>query len=399
MLTDAKLRALKPRQTLYRIADDKGLCVEVPTTGARLWRFRYRHVGTAKMIGLGAWPDVSLADARRRRDAARALLAAGTDPGVQRIADKDAAAFTFDALAKEWLARRDVSEATKAKDTWLMDDYAIPAIGKKPVDAITSADILALLQSLEARGLLETARRLRAKVSAVFRYGKATQRVKADPTADVHRDAIKAPKVKHHAAITDPKRVGELLRAIDGYGGGFIAGSALKLAPLVFVRPGELRTAEWSEIDLDKAEWRIPGSKMKMGAEHIVPLARQAVAILRELQSLTGRSLYVFPSARSIRRPLSENTITASLRAMGYDGNTMTGHGFRSTASTLLHEQGYATDVIERQLAHKETNAIKDAYNRAQHLPERRAMMQQWADYLDALKVGGNVLPMTRKAG
>ncbi len=399
MLTDAKLRALKPRLTLYRIADDKGLCVEVPTTGARLWRFRYRYIGTPKMIGLGAWPDVSLADARRRRDAARALLASGTDPGAQRIADKEAAALTFDLLAKEWLSRRDVSEATMAKDTWLMDDYAIPAFGRKPVDAITSADILALLQSLEARGLLETARRLRAKVSAVFRYGKATQRVKADPTADLQRDAIKAPKVKHHAAITDPKRVGELLRAIDAYGGGFIAARALKLAPLVFVRPGELRTAEWSEIDLDKAEWRIPAAKMKMRADHIVPLSRQAVAILREMHALTSRSQYVFPSARSIRRPLSENTVTASLRTMGYDGDTMTGHGFRSTASTLLHELGYATDVIERQLAHKEANAVKDAYNRAQHLPERKTMMQAWADYLDTLKVGGKLLPMARKAG
>jgi integrase len=399
MLTDAKLRALKPRETLYRLADDKGLCVEVPITGARLWRLRYRYNGTAKMIGLGAWPEVSLADARRRRDIARALLASGTDPSVQRFADKEAAALTFDVLATEWLARRDQSEATKTKDAWLID-FAIAAFGSKSADAVTSADVLALLQSLEKRGLLETARRLRAKVSAVFRYGKSTQRLKADPTADLERDAIKAPKVKHHAAITDPKRVGELLRAIDAYTGGFIASRALRLAPLVFVRPGELRTAEWSEVDLDKAEWRIPAAKMKMGIEHIVPLSKQAVMTLREVHALTGRSRYVFPSARTLQRPLSENTVNASLRTMGYDSDTMTGHGFRTIASTLLHELGYATDVIERQLAHKEANAIKDAYNRAQHLPERITMMQAWADYLDVLRIGANVTPIRKhKAG
>ncbi len=398
MLTDAKLRALKPRQSLYRLADDKGLCVEVPTTGARLWRFRYRYNGTAKMIGLGAWPEISLADARRRRDAARALVAAGQDPSQQRAAEKDAAALTFETLAREWLARRDVAEATASKDAWLLD-FAIDRFGKVPACEVTSLDVLALLQTLEAEAKLETARRLRAKVSTVFRYGKATRRLKFDPTADLERDAIKAPKVKHHAAITDPRRVGELLRAIDQYGGGFVASRALRLAPLLFVRPGELRTAEWSEVDMDKCEWRVPAAKMKMRIEHIVPLSTQAVAILRELHPLTGRGMYVFPSARSPRRPLSENTVNASLRTMGYASDVQTAHGFRTIASTLLHELGYPTDIIERQLAHKEANAVKDAYNRAQHLPERRAMMQAWADYLDALKTGSNVTPIKRKAG
>ena len=394
MLTDTKLKALRPRAKLYRVADGDGLCVEIPPTGSRLWRFRYRYNGKARMLGLGEWPAVTLADARERREAARKLLAQGINPSAERKAAKNADALTFEAIAREWLARRDVSEATAAKDAWLVEKVAIPALGHRPIAAITSPEVLTVLRHYEDADKLETAKRIKVKLSAVFRFAIATGRAENDPTVAL-RGAIKSAKVKHHAAITDPRKLGELLRALHGYGGGFVVASALKLTPLVFTRPGELRHAEWAEIDLDKAEWRIPAAKMKMRAEHIVPLSTQAVAILRDLHALTGRGQYVFPSPRP-KRPMSENAITAALRSLGYDGATMTAHGFRSTASTLLHEQGWPSDVIERQLAHKEANAVKDAYNRAQHLPERRKMMQAWADYLDGLRNGADVVAFRR---
>ena len=397
MLTETKIKALKPRSAPYRVADAKGLCIEVRPTGAKLWRVRYRYSGTARMLGLGEWPAVSLAGAHDRRDDARKLLAQGIDPSAARKEAKQADAQTFETIAREWLGRREVSEATAAKDHWLLEDHALPALGAKPITAITAADVLTLLQKLEDRGLLETASRVRSTISAIFRHAVATLRAQGDPTVAL-RGAIKSAKVKHHAAITDPRKLGDLLRALHGYGGGFVVACALKLTPLVFTRPGELRHAEWSEIDLDASEWRIPAAKMKMRSEHIVPLSRQSVAILRDLHALTGRGRYVFPSPRSVQRPMSENAITAALRSLGYDGDTMTAHGFRSTASTLLHELGHPSDVIERQLAHKERNAVKDAYNRAQHLPERRKMMQAWADYLDGLRKGGDVVPIRRKA-
>ena len=395
MLTETKIKALKPRSAPYRVADAKGLCIEVRPTGAKLWRVRYRYSGTARMLGLGEWPAVSLAGAHDRRDDARKLLAQGIDPSAARKEAKQADAQTFETIAREWLGRREVSEATAAKDHWLLEDHALPALGAKPITAITAADVLTLLQKLEDRGLLETASRVRSTISAIFRHAVATLRAQGDPTVAL-RGAIKSAKVKHHAAITDPRKLGDLLRALHGYGGGFVVACALKLTPLVFTRPGELRHAEWSEIDLDASEWRIPTAKMKMRAEHIVPLSRQAMAILRDLHALTGRGRYAFPSPRTLERPMSENAITAALRSLGYDGDTMTAHGFRSTASTLLHELGHPSDVIERQLAHKERNAVKDAYNRAQHLPERRKMMQAWADYLDSLRQGADVIPIKR---
>ena len=393
MLTDKTLKALRPRAALYRLADGNGLCIP---TGARLWRFRYRHNGNARMLSLGAWPAVTLADARQRRDEARKLVAQGIDPSAARKATKDADALTFEAIAREWLERRDLAPATAKKHHWLLERHVLPVLGAKPISSITAADVLGMLQGLEARGLLETAGRARSQVSVVFRHAVATLRAPGDPTVAL-RGAIKTPKVTHHAAITEPLKLGDLLRALHAYRGGFVVASALKLAPLLFVRPGELRDAEWSEIDLDAATWCIPAHKMKMRASHIVPLSSQAVAILRELQALTGRGQYVFPSPRTSGRPMSENAVTAALRALGYDGDTMTAHGFRSTASTLLHEQGYPSDVIERQLAHKEGNAVKDAYDRAQHLPERIAMMQAWSDYLDALRKGADVVPFKRR--
>ncbi len=367
----------------------------VPPTGSRLWRFRYRHNGKARMLSLGEWPGVSLAEARERRDEARALVAQGIDPSAERRAAKDADALTFEAIACEWIARQDLAPATAKKHHWLLERHVLPALGAKPIASITAADVLAMLQALEGRGLLETAMRARSMVSCVFRHAVSTLRAPGDPTVAL-RGAIKSPKVRHHAAVTDPRQLGDLLRALWTYRGGFVVASALKLAPLVFVRPGELRNAEWQEIDLDAATWCIPAHKMKMRQAHIVPLSTQVVAILRELEPLTGRGQYVFPSPRTPRRCMSENATTAALRALGYSGDTMTAHGFRSTASTLLHEQGYPSDVIERQLAHRESNAVKDAYNRAAHLPERVKMMQAWADYLDGLRKGADVVPIRR---
>ncbi|MBU6404682.1 MAG: integrase arm-type DNA-binding domain-containing protein [Proteobacteria bacterium] len=394
MLTDTKLKALRPRGKLYRVTDDNGLCIEVHPTGARYWRQRYSFGGKDKMLSLGVYPDVSLVQARERRDEARALVAQGIDPSAERKAVKDADALTFAAIAREWLTRRDVSPTTAAKDAWLVEAL-IAALGHRPIAAITSPEVLAFLRRYENADKLETAQRLKFTLSAVFRFAIATGRAESDPTVAL-RGTIKSPRVRHHAAVTDPRALGDLLRAIWTYRGGFVVASALKLAPLVFVRPGELRHAEWAEIDLDAATWCIPAHKMKMRQAHIVLLSAQAVAILRDLHPLTGRGQYVFPSPRGATRCMSENALTVALRALGYSGDTMTTHGFRTTASTMLHEQGYPSDVIERQLAHKEGNAVKDAYNRAAHLPERIRMMQAWADYLDGLRKGADVVPIRR---
>jgi integrase len=394
MLTDTKLKTLRPREKLYRVADERGLCIEVHPTGARYWRQRYSFGGKDKMLSLGTYPDVSLIQARERRDEVRAQVAQGIDPSAERKAAKDADALTFEAIAREWLTRRDVSPTTAAKDARLVE-ARIAAQGHRPIAAITSPEVLAFLRRHEDADKLETAQRLKFTLSAVFRFAIATGRAESDPTVAL-RGAIKPPRVRHHAAVTDPRQLGDLLRALWSYRGGFVVASALKLAPLVFVRPGELRHAEWAEIDLDAATWCIPAHKMKMRQAHIVPLSTQALAVLRELEPLTGRGQYVFPSPRTPRRCMSENALTVALRALGYSGDTMTAHGFRSTASTLLHEQGYPSDVIERQLAHKEGNAVKDAYNRAAHLPERIRMMQAWADYLDGLRKGADVVPIRR---
>ena len=404
MLTDTKLKALKPRGKLYRLADGAGLCIEVHPSGARYWRFRYRFAGKAKMLSLGVYPEVSLADARQRLEDVRRLLGCGIDPSAQRRQDKLTAQFAvvngFEAVAREWLAGRGkLADVTKAKTRWMLETYVFPWIGKRPVGEVTAPELLAVLRRPESLDKLETAQRLKQICGQVFRYAVATGRAERDPSADL-RGALKTKKTRHHASITNPAKVGELLRAIDGFSGGLVVASALKIAPLVFVRPGELRKAEWSEFDLDNAEWRIPAERMKMRALHIVPLSEQAVAILKELQPLTGHGRYVFPSIRSQRDPMSENTITAALRRLGYTGDEMTGHGFRSMASTMLNEQGWAPDVIERQLAHAERNRVRAAYNHAEYLPERRKMMQAWADYLGGLRdASGKVVPIKRKAG
>ena len=401
-LTDAAIRKAKPADKPQRMFDGGGLYLEVSPAGGKLWRLKYRHGGKEKRLALGAYPDTGLKDARDKRDAARKQLAEGTDPGEVRKASKAAgeerAANSFAVIAEEWLAQQAprMAPATLAKARWTLDDLVNPWLGSRPVSEIEAPEMLKLLRRIEERGAHETAHRTKQRCSQIFRYAMATGRAKGDPTAAM-RGALAPVVSKSRAAITDPLKVGELLRAIDGYSGSFVVRSAMKLAPLVFVRPGELRKAEWAEFDLNAAVWRIPAGKMKMREEHIVSLPVQAVAILHELHPLTGRGQYLFPGERSVSRPMSENTVNAALRRMGFDKDTMTGHGFRAMASTRLNEMGWTPDVIERQLAHAERNKVRAAYNRAQYLDERTRMMQAWADYLDGLRAGGKVIPIRSK--
>lgn len=403
-LTDAKLRALKPRPAVYRVADMEGLCIEVRPTGARCWRFRYRRPGSGKpnMLDLGDYPAVSLQDARRERDRQRDMLRAGVDPGEARKqaglraqAEEDD---RFEAVAREWLAKQGAwSPATLVKAMALLEAWVFPWIGQRRMRTIEAPDMLAVLRRPEAAGKIETAQRAKQRAGQIFRYGIATGRCDRDPTADL-RGVLQTVKTRHHASITNRARVGTLLRAIDAYHGTFVVVCALRLSALTFVRPGELRQWEWGEIIEDGATWRIPAEKMKMGAPHLVPLARQARAVLDELRPLTGGGRYVFPSARGGGRPMSENAVRVALRTLGFTNREMTAHGFRSMASTLLNEEGWNRDWVERQLAHAERDAVRGAYNYAEYLPGRRQMMQAWADLLDRLKTGALVVPL-RAAG
>ncbi|MGH8184746.1 MAG: tyrosine-type recombinase/integrase [Rhodanobacteraceae bacterium] len=400
-LTPSAVANAKPKAEPYRMPDGRGMFLLVQPNGARWWRMEYRRPGTHKknMLSLGVYPDVSLRKARERRDEARALLADGIDPGDKRKAEQAAGADTFEAVAREWYAKHAPTWAPghSSKIIRRLELDVFPWIGSKPIASVAAPDVLAVLRRIESRGVIETAYRAKTNIGQVFRYAVATGRANFDPTPSLRGALAPAPE-RHHATITDPDRIGELLRTIDAYAGDYPTRAALQLAPLVFVRPGELRHAEWGEIDLDKPEWRIPADKMKMRAPHIVPLASQAVTILRDLQPLTGTGRYVFPSVRSRARAMSENTVNAALRRMGFDKGTITGHGFRSMASTMLNEQGWHRDAIERQLAHAERDAVRAAYNYAEHLPERRKMMQAWADYLDALRTSpGKVVPIKRK--
>ncbi len=388
-LTDTKLRSLKPRPVVYRVADMAGLCIEIRPSGFKAWRFRYRFAGRAKMLDLGEYPLVSLQDARKDRDRQRDLLAQGIDPSdarrQARVLAQVAADDSFEGVAREWMSKQGKwSDATRAKALWLFETYAFPWIGKRPIGQITTPETLLLLRRPESLGKLETAQRLKQYCGQVFRYAIGTGRAERDPTADL-RGVLTTAHVQHHASITHKPAVGELMRAIDSFVGQMVTRVALQLSALTFVRPGELRQWEWSEIAEDGTEWRIPGEKMKMGVTHIVPLARQAQALLDEIRPVTGRGRYVFPSLRGPSRPMSENTINAALRRMGYATNQMTAHGFRSMASTILNEEGFNGDWIERQLAHCEKDGVRAAYNYAQYLPERRKMMQAWADLLDQL--------------
>lgn len=396
-LTDSGIRKARPIDKPKKFADGGGLYLLLNPNGSRWWRYKYRFGGKEKLLSLGTYPETSLADAREKHAAARKQLQAGIDPVAHRKAEKAAgaerAANSFALIVEEWLAKQTgkMSSATYDKARWMFDTLVTPWIGNRPVSDIDAPEMLRLLQRIEERGAHETAHRTKQRCGQIFRYAIATGRAKHDPTADL-RGALTPVAVKHRAAITDPAKVGELLRAIDGYSGSLVVRTALRLAPLLFVRPGELRQAEWAEFELDHGQWRIPSHKMKMRDEHIVPLPSQAIEALRELEPLTGRGRYVFPGERNRQLPMSDAAINAALRRMGFDKDTMTGHGFRAMASTRLNEMGWPADVIERQLAHAERNKVRAAYNRAQYLTERRKMMQAWADYLDGLKAGGKVI-------
>lgn len=396
MLTDTAIRNAKPRDKFYKVSDSGGLYLLVKPTG-KYWRMDYRFVGKRKTLAIGVYPAVSLVAARKKRDEARELLAKDIDPSLTKAINKQivrtAAENTFKAVALEWHAKtsKTWAESTATNIKRYLEKDIFPWLGNRVIRDIAAPELLAVLRKIESRGAHEKAQRCREYAGRVFRYAIVTGRAERDPSGDL-RGALTPVKVKHHASITDPKAIGALLRSIRGFNGSYITQCALQLAPLVFVRPGELRHAEWAEIDFDKPEWRIPGQKMKMKEPHIIPLSAQAVEILQSIHPLTGEGQYIFPSIRSGARPMSENTINAALRRMGYEKDEMTGHGFRSMASTLLHEHGWPHEVIERQLAHAERNKVVAAYNYAEHLPKRKEMMRWWADYLDELTAGAKIV-------
>lgn len=404
-LTDTFVRQVKHsgRAAGDKVSDGHGLYLYVTAVG-KYWRMAYRFAGKQKTLALGVYPAVSLAKARQRREQARELLAEGVDPSAAKRAERAATIAatnaTFEAVARDWMAKTAAKRtaATQAKIKGWLEQNLFPFIGNMPIAGIGPRDVLAVVRKAETRGAVETAHRLKQLCGQVFRYAVVTGLAERDVTADL--SGALAAKVKtHHAAITDPKAAGALMRSIHSYSGHPTTIAALKLAPLVFVRPGELRTAEWTEIDLTAEEWRIPAAKMKMDRDHVVPLSQQACAILRDLQPLTGHGRYVFPSIRTGERPMSENTINAALRALGYDQQTHTGHGFRAMARTIMDEVlGERVDLIEHQLAHAVKDTNGRAYNRTAHLPARKEMMQRWADYLDKLRQGAEIIPF-RQAG
>ena len=389
MLSDAKIRTLRPKEKAYKVYDDRGLYMVVNPNGSRWWRFKYKYDGKERGISLGVYPDVTLAYAREQLQEARQLLARGIDPSAQRRTVKIARADTFKVIAEEWLemqAER-LAPITMTKARWILRSFIYPRLGSRPIAAISAPEVLTVLRPIESRGMNETAHRALQRCGQIFRYAIATGRATRDITSDL-RGALAPVVVENRAAITEPAKIGALLRAIDDYIGHPTTLIALKLSPLVFLRPSELRAAEWSEIDLQAAEWRVPAARMKMRERHIVPLASQAVALLRELRSVTGEGRYLFPSLRTADRPMSVNTVNAALRRLGYASDEMTGHGFRAMAYTCLNELGWHPDVIELQMAHAERNKVRAAYNRAERLAERGKMMQAWADYLDGLRAG-----------
>ncbi len=393
-LTDTTIRNAKSREKPVKLFDGGGLYLLLNPNGARWWRFDYRHGGKRRTLSMGVYPEVGLKDARARRDEARKLLAAGIDPSAARKAQKTAEADSFEAVAREWFAKQAGAWAPSHSEKIVrrLEKDVFPWLGGRPVGAITAPELLAVLRRIEARGAIDTARRAHQNCGQILRYAVATGRAERDPSGDL-RGALPPVREEHFASLTEPKAVGELLRAIDGFRGTFLVQCALRLAPLVFVRPGELRKALWADIDLEAAEWRFTVTKTR--TEHLVPLSDQAVAILRELHPLTGSGRYVFPG-RDPKKPMSEAAVNAALRRMGYDTKTeITGHGFRAMARTILHQElGFAPEVIEHQLAHRVPDALGTAYNRTKFIKDRRLMMQSWADYLDGLKNGAEVVPL-----
>lgn len=390
-LRDLEIRALKPEARVYKRTDERGLYLEVHPNGSKLWRFKFAHLGKDKRIALGRYPEVGLADARRKRDEAREKLRDGVDPGAERKRAKLVAIFnaanTFGDIAKEYIDKMVLegrADATTSKANWLLEQLA--PIAASPIADLKPVEVLAALKRIEAKGKHETARRCRSFAGRVFRYAVATGRAEADPTA-VLRGAIITPKTKHHSAILDPHAVGGLLRSIDDYAGHLVTRLAMQLLPHVMTRPGELRQAKWSEFDLENAVWKIPAERMKMRRPHAVPLSRQVVAYLVELKALTGPDGFVLPAFHTSRRSLSENTINQAFRRMGYAVGEVTAHGLRTTASTLLNESGkWSPDAIERSLAHADKDAVRGTYNRGFYWEERVAMHQWWSDYLDSLR-------------
>jgi integrase len=401
-LNEMKIRNARPKEKPFKLTDGDGLFLLVTPQGGKWWRFRYRFDGKEKMLSFGTYPEIGLLDARDRRFEARKQVAKGIDPGEVRKAQKAAKVAncenSFEVVAREWHGKFaktwSAVHANTIKDR--LEKEVFPWIGNSPVGDIKAPELLKVLRRMESRGALDTAHRVRNHCSQVFRYAIATGRAERDSAADL-RGALPPVKNNHFAAPTDPKEVIPLLKAIDGYEGSFVVKCALQLAPLVFVRPGELRQAEWSEIDLDTAEWNIPGARMKMKEPHLVPLSTQALKVLNDLKPLTEHGKYVFPSHRSPLRCMSENAVNAALRRMGFEKSEITGHGFRAMARTILDEVlQVRPDFIEHQLAHAVRDPNGRAYNRTAHLAERRKMMQLWADYLDGLKNGAKVIPITR---
>lgn len=397
-LTDVGVRNAKPKDKLYRLFDERGMYLEVSAAGGKWWRLKYRFGGKEKRLSLGVYPDVGLREARDRRDAARKLLANGVDPSIERKVQKAAtverSANSFEAVAREWFARQSPGWAATHADKIMgrLAKDVFPWLGGRAIAEIKAPDVLAVLRRVEARGALDTAHRVHQNCGQVFRYAVATGRAERDVSADL-RGALPAARHTHFASVTEPREVAGLLRALDAFQGTFVVQCALRLAPLLFVRPGELRTADWAQFDLEKAQWRYTVSKTK--TEHLVPLATQAVAILRELEALTGQRKYVFPG-RDVKKPMSGAAINAALRRMGFDTKTeITGHGFRAMARTILHEQlRFPSEVIEHQLAHKVSDSLGTAYNRTKFIDDRIVMMQRWADYLDELKSSDKVDPV-----
>lgn len=404
MLTDPAIRNANPGPKPIRLFDGGGLYLEISPAGGKLWRLKYRYAGKEKRLALGTYPTTGLKDARAKRDEAKRILEAGVDPGETKRTEKQRkaalSANSFEVVAREWLQKHmsDKSPSHKAKVTRRLERDVFPYLGRRPVADIKAPEVLEVAQRIERRNILESAHRATQHIGQVMRYAVATGRAEADPTQSL-RGALPTSKPKHMAAPTEPAQVGGLLRSIEGFKGGPVVAAALKLLPLLFVRPGELRTMRWEQIDAETMEWRYTTSKTK--TEHIVPLSRQAFAILEELRPLTGHlpGGWVFPGGRTPKSPMSDMAINAAYRRLGIDTqNELTGHGWRACARTLLHERlGYAPEIIEHQLAHSVPDALGRAYNRTRFITERRKMMQAWADYLDGLASGANVVPLHGK--
>ncbi len=399
-LTAREVKHAKPTDKPYKLTDGHGLYLLVQKSG-RYWRFDYRYLRRRKTLALGTYPTVSLKEAREKHVEVRKQLDRDIDPGhlkkMTKAARFAAAENCFENLAWEWFSKQNWTEGHRRTVKGRLNLNILPWLGDRPVNEITPQEILAICRRVESRGAIETAHRCRTIISQVFRYCVASGLAASDPCRDL-RNALAPVPEKHMATILDPKQIGTLLRAMDGYKGHTVTRAALRLAPLVFVRPGELRKMEWPEIIFAESQWKIPAEKMKGKVPHIVPLSWQTLEIIKDLHPLTGEGNYVFPSIRSTARPMSENTVNGALRRLGYTKEELTSHGFRSMASTLLHELGWQSHLVERQLAHKDST-VRGVYNHAEYLPERKEMMQAWADYLGELKRGAKIIPILKRNG